>query len=408
MPSFARHSRTNRLAFACAASLALGTSAGFIAPAALSGTVSPFNLLGSSSADSYALMPISGKATSISAASATAEAIEEGRQFKLKNRQAQVRAGYFSDAALEAAKEAAAKAAEEAAQREAEEEATAAGSATASSSAAAPSSSAPSPVSAASTNLGAVLAGGITQNFISSLGTVYVPREGQSIPAGMDIVGVRGTFITASSGQNLDTAIAHINEIRLDAYNSGLVSRYVPIQRSPALERTSQIRAVEATVYPGHTRPNGSYPSSLSAEGFATGGYENIAWGGRTLHAAIDQWAEEKSEYVKELAGQSHGITGHYTTLINPDLTYVGLGMFQHSSTYGTTIVGTFSSSNPTGPSQSLSGAAIQGVYVPASAVPAGSKEFSLSSSSIGSSAVFGATNNVIGLRALLQAESGN
>ena len=252
--------------------------------------------------------------------------------------------------------------------------------------------------------LTAVLAGGIKENFTTSAGTFYVPLEGHGTPNGMTLIGVRGTFVTASAGQNLDTAIAHINEIRKDAYNSGLVDRYVPISRSPALERTAQIRAVEATVYPGHTRPNGQSSSSISAEGFAAGSGECIAWGGRTLHAAIDQWAAEKQNYINAKNGNNTGETGHYAALINPDNTYVGLGMFTYSSGYGTTIVGRFAGNNPSGPSNSLSGSVIQGIYVPTSAV-ASSPEFTLQSSTIGSQAVFAASTQVLHARALLEAE---
>lgn len=253
--------------------------------------------------------------------------------------------------------------------------------------------------------LQAILDGGITQNFTTSAGTFYVPLEGRTAPSGMALIGVRGTFVTASSGQNLDTAIAHINEIRKDAYESGLVDRYAPISRAPALERTAQIRAVEATVYPGHTRPNGKESSSISADGFAANGLECIAWGGRTLHAAIDQWAAEKQNYINAKNGKNTGETGHYATMINPDNTYVGLGMFTYSSGYGTTIVGRFSSTNPSGPSGNLSGDVIQGIYVPASAVPAGVQEFPLQSSAIGSQAVFSATTRVLNARALIESE---
>lgn len=252
--------------------------------------------------------------------------------------------------------------------------------------------------------LKAILDAGIKESFTTSAGTFYVPLEGLGAPNGMTLIGVRGTFVTASAGQNLDTAIAHINEIRKDAYDSGLVDRYVPISRSPALERTAQIRAVEATVYPGHTRPNGQSSSSISADGFAAGSGECIAWGGRTLHAAIDQWAAEKQNYINAKNGKNTGETGHYAALINPDNTYVGLGMFVHSSTYGTTIVGRFSSTNPSGPSGNLSGQVIQGIYVPTSVV-ASSSEFTLQSSSIGSQAVFAATNKVLNARALIEAE---
>ncbi len=224
--------------------------------------------------------------------------------------------------------------------------------------------------------------------------SILLPRSGASVPEGMALVGVRGTFVTASDGQSLDTAIDRINEIRLDAYNSGLVDRYVPISRSASLECTSQIRAVEATVYPGHARPNGEGSASIGAEGFASAGLENIAWGGRTLHDAIDQWAAEKQNYENALAGNPTGESGHYGVMVDPDNTHVGLGMFVHSARYGTTVVARFASSDPEGPAETVSGAVVQGIYVPAGVVHG--TEFELSSSAIGPKAVFETTNIVI------------
>ncbi|MBR5950254.1 MAG: CAP domain-containing protein [Actinomycetaceae bacterium] len=249
-----------------------------------------------------------------------------------------------------------------------------------------------------------ILETGIQENFTTSIGTFSVPLAGHTAPTGMALIGVRGTFVTEAAGQNLNTAITHINEIRKDAYDSGLVDRYVPIKRSPALERTAQIRAVEATVYPSHTRPNGHSSSTLKQEGFAKDGSENLAWGGHTLHAAIDQWAKEKQNYINAKNGKNTGETGHYATMINPNNQYVGLGMFTYSSDYGSTAAGIFSSSNPSGPSTLLSGSVIQGIYVPNSTVPS-SVEFTLQSSSIGSKATFPASTKVLNARALIEAE---
>lgn len=260
------------------------------------------------------------------------------------------------------------------------------------------------PNTAYTKELQTILNNGIQKNFTTSAGTFYVPLEGRTAPSGMTLIGVRGTFVTTSAEQNIDTAIAHINDIRKEAYDLGLVNQYVPISRAPALERTAQIRAVEATVYPTHTRPNGQDSSSIKAEGLAEDGLENLAWGGRTLHAAIDQWADEKQNYINARNGNNTGESGHYAVMIDPNNTYVGLGMFTYSSGYGTTISGIFSRTNPAGPSQTLSGSVIQGIYVPNSAA-ASSREFTLQSTSIGSKAVFATSTKVFNARTLIEAE---
>ncbi len=61
------------------------------------------------------------------------------------------------------------------------------------------------------------------------------------------MVGVSGTFYEPDQA----TILARINEIRKEAFDEGLVDRYVPLKWSTILEYTTQIRLCRGRVYLG-------------------------------------------------------------------------------------------------------------------------------------------------------------
>ena len=70
---------------------------------------------------------------------------------------------------------------------------------------------------------------------------------------------------------------------------------------------------------------------------------------------AINQWYEEKADYVKSLSGASiSGQTGHYESLINPELTYMGLAAFDNPKNSWITVAQSFGTSS--GGSEELAG----------------------------------------------------
>ena len=137
---------------------------------------------------------------------------------------------------------------------------------------------------------------------------------------GMQIVGIKGTF----SVPDKQAIVNRINEIRKEAYNEGLVSRYVPVKWSTSLEQASLRRAAEASSVnvPHHRLTGEQLYSGEYSDNFAhLGG--NLAWNHLGLMRAIEQWYEEKQDL-----GKSDAITGHYTHMIDPKWTTVAMSAF--------------------------------------------------------------------------------
>lgn len=142
-------------------------------------------------------------------------------------------------------------------------------------------------------------------------------------------VGIKGTYI---AGQQ--AALDRINEIRQEACKNGYpdprnksraltMEDYVPIKWSSELEQYARIRAAEAVVYTSHARPGSNVYIDENVT-YTAGSAEVLAWPGGTLKGGVGQWYGEKDTWVK----QEDGVTGHYTSMINPNNTYVGLGGF--------------------------------------------------------------------------------
>ena len=163
-----------------------------------------------------------------------------------------------------------------------------------------------------------------------------LPTNKTTASEGCTLVGVEGEYIT--DAQN---ALKRINEIRYEACKEGVwkmdiygdpttekltLSDYKPIKWSSALEYIARIRAAEATVVLAHERPNDEnfFTSTLKSNGQKSYS-ENLAWnGGKSMLSGIEQWYEEKSDWVNK-TGKT---TGHYTSMINPDYNYVAVATF--------------------------------------------------------------------------------
>lgn len=166
--------------------------------------------------------------------------------------------------------------------------------------------------------------------------------------AGTSLVGIEGNFLTPDKQAILD----RINAIRKEAVTEGIVSSYVPIKWSTALEKTAFSRAAEASVTMNHKRlSNKDIWSAWPSGNFSLA--ENLAWNYDGFMAAIDQWYKEKADYVKSRSGAQ---TGHYESLINPELTYMGLAAFENPVTQNgwVTIAQSFGTSS--GSSEELAG----------------------------------------------------
>ena len=168
--------------------------------------------------------------------------------------------------------------------------------------------------------------------------------------ASTSFVGIEGNFLTPDKQAILD----RINAIRKEAVAEGIVNSYVPIKWSTALEKTAFSRAAEASVTRNHKRlSNKDIWSAWPSGNFSL--TENLAWNYDGFMTAINQWYEEKADYVKSLSGASVSAqTGHYESLINPELTYMGLAAFDNPKNSWITVAQSFGTAS--GGSEELAG----------------------------------------------------
>lgn len=156
-----------------------------------------------------------------------------------------------------------------------------------------------------------------------------IPVQSGTPSEGCVFITVKGEYKTEAAA-----AIKRINQIRYEACREGVVlngqkltlSDYVPIKWSAGLEKIARIRAAESSYIIGHERMNGKsvfdfdYPSG----GYVTG--EVLAWNWSDgMLMGIEQWYDEKSDYVNNVQG---AVTGHYTAMIKPTNNYIGIGTF--------------------------------------------------------------------------------
>lgn len=176
--------------------------------------------------------------------------------------------------------------------------------------------------------------------------------EVTSASSGTTLVGIEGTFLTPDKQAILD----RINAIRKEAADEGLVTSYVPIKWSTALEKTAFVRAAEASITIDHTRLS----SKDIWSAWPTGNFslsENLAWNYNGFMKAIQQWYDEKADYVKSRSGASVSTqTGHYKSLIDPKLTYMGLAAFENPVTQNGWITVAQSFGTASGGSEELAG----------------------------------------------------
>lgn len=164
------------------------------------------------------------------------------------------------------------------------------------------------------------------------------------------MLGIKGKYIT-----NIDKALARINKIRYEACKEGVINPetnkrltlkdYVPIKWSSDLEYIARIRAAEASVTMNHIRTNGNGCFDIQSPNGVQSYGEVLAWNWTDdMLMGIEQWYSEKKDWVNK---NRYAVTGHYTIMINPNNTYVGLGTFcSDSGMYHNTTAGEFLSSS--------------------------------------------------------------
>lgn len=171
----------------------------------------------------------------------------------------------------------------------------------------------------------------------------YAVREGDNTSYCEDgdvIIGLKGTY-AAVDEEAKQAILTEINKIRKEACDNGYPhpddrskfltpSDYVPMKWSGLIEQIAAMRAAEASVYLDHKRLSASesYVFSNGFNYFTWG--EVIAWNWSDAEAdgiieGIYQFYEEKEDWLNNTAG---AVTGHYTSMIDPANTHIGISGF--------------------------------------------------------------------------------
>lgn len=163
-----------------------------------------------------------------------------------------------------------------------------------------------------------------------AMAATILPTDVTTAAAGNEMIGLEGSYAT-----DVQAAIDLVNKYRLEACTKGYPdprnksraltkSDYVPVKWSSDLEYIARIRAAEASIYESHTRPNGKSGLSMVSTNGVDSFAEVLAWGGNTISASVKMWYSEKSTWIE----QGDGVTGHYTSMISPNTTYMGMANF--------------------------------------------------------------------------------
>ena len=167
-----------------------------------------------------------------------------------------------------------------------------------------------------------------------------LPSDQQSPSQGNVMIRVEGTYTAA----DIDKVLQRVNEIRLEACREGVedpqtgrpltADDYKPVKWATELEKFALLRAAEISVIEGHIRPSGAawHENNVVLNGFHSA--ENLAFG-YSLMNSIEGYYSEKSTYVNK----ENGVTGHYTSMIDPEYTLIGIGAFTREGSYCTSAM---------------------------------------------------------------------
>ena len=198
----------------------------------------------------------------------------------------------------------------------------------------------------------------ISSGYVHAEEIVLLPEI--SMPAESNtFVGVRGAYLEAVH------VLDRMNEIRRQACEDGVpnpanpsvnltMNDYIPLKWSKEIENYCRIRAAEAFICMEHRRFNGRGIYTKTSSGINTNA-EVLACEGEWPFdeseqetdvdiSFVNMWASEKESWVNRTSG---AVTGHYTSMINPNTRYVGVGIFLSKENGMYAAAGQFSSSVP-------------------------------------------------------------
>ena len=164
-----------------------------------------------------------------------------------------------------------------------------------------------------------------------------IPTDVTTAREGCLLVGVKGTYLADAQG-----VLDLINQYRKEACDNGYPdprdpdrnltsSDYVPIKWSSDMEYIARIRAAETGITFDHVRTNGDGCFSIASPNGLSSWGECIAWNGsETMELGVRQWYAEKEDWLDPDSDEE---PGHYTAMITPSNTYIGVASFIPEST---------------------------------------------------------------------------
>lgn len=156
----------------------------------------------------------------------------------------------------------------------------------------------------------------------TSSGSSVNIANGLYTSSGHRIIGVKGSYLTPDK----QAIINKINNIRKEAYNEGLVDRYVPVKWSSNFEKATLIRAAEVSISYTHNKLTGEDPWGYyvwNTSNYPTGENIVLSAGSDSFNYAIDKFYAEKQNYINK-----SGDYGHYENLIDPENTSTAMSSF--------------------------------------------------------------------------------
>lgn len=188
--------------------------------------------------------------------------------------------------------------------------------------------------------------------------TEILDTEASEPSEGCTFYGAYGTFYSQAQ-----EALDQINRYRKEACEEGDVpdprdpsrmltpSDYVPLKWSTDMERIARIRAAEAGysfrfMDTGHMRLNGKGTFSVTSNGLAGNAedlsyYYKIGDEDAQMSEGVLLWYLEKKAWLNREDISNGTEVGHYTSIINPSYSYIGLGCFYNEDVpYPVTLAG--------------------------------------------------------------------
>ena len=153
---------------------------------------------------------------------------------------------------------------------------------------------------------------------------VQTRRESSQSRTGIFAVGMPSTFGLADNSTGIYTDIYEMQQRVIELTNKEREKHgRAPLEEDEALNEVAEIRASELPESWSHQRPDGTscWSAFMKVDGRFEYGVkeENLAKGNQTPESAVNSWMNS---------------AGHRRNLLNPDVNFIGVGVYESNGTY--------------------------------------------------------------------------